>query len=135
HQDPQNEFWQLIEAAQGSQEQFRGLMVGFTLDELRAYEEAFFSPALWTLEHYEKIDKIAIDLCAWGAEMRFFAISQGYDVYRAIYQEPEKLTNFNPNQDASQVLYYVINELIKEKMKAFAFDYQEPQNRFWQYIG
>lgn len=132
YQIPHNQFWQLIEIAQGDQNKFHELIYHFSLDELRNYQNEFFSVKLWTAAHL----KIMEELTPKGSlvDTRLYVISQGYTYYQMLLQNPNKLLP-GIESDHPCILYYTIAKVIKNKYKEHFFDHKNPQNRFWQLIN
>ncbi|NJO00366.1 MAG: hypothetical protein HC880_00620 [Bacteroidia bacterium] len=131
YQYPYNEFWLLIEEAQGSRERFHKLIEPFSYEELRAYQDEFFRVKFWTDAHRAVIEHI--DPYGSPVDTRLFVISQGYDYYQKLSKNPNQLPA-GIRADHPQILYYTIARVIETKYKDRFFDYKDPSNRFWQLI-
>ncbi|NJO00357.1 MAG: DUF4240 domain-containing protein [Bacteroidia bacterium] len=126
-----SKFWKLINAAKGNQEAFYKLIYHLSLDELRAFRREFKWVKLWTKEHSKIIREANRE--DFTRPIRLFVISQGYEYYKEILENPNKLP-LNITEDDPHIITGIVDKVIKEKYATELFDHTDPQNKFWKYI-
>ena len=117
HSNSQNKFWSFIEQAT-DYDSFYELIWHMSLEELRDYEEEFEKAdlKLWTGEHYEAMGNVrSEDLFD---DTRRYVVSQGYNYYMDILQNPHKLpqgiTDGNP-----KLIYGAIGRVMMDKYEDY----------------
>ncbi|NJO04005.1 MAG: hypothetical protein HC880_22080 [Bacteroidia bacterium] len=132
YEDANDKFWQLIQSANKNQEKFYDIIYALDLDELRALKREFYLVNFWTKEHGEKMRSIGANNSSFD-HTHLFVVSQGYSYFQKVFKDPDRLPT-NINADNPQILYGVIERVMKDKYANELFDHSESKNKFWKYI-